>query len=183
LHAPGRPVDAVEQLGDEPGLIDAELSKLSTFVGERPSITEDDIAALTGHLREEKVFAVTDAMASGDTASAMAHWEQVLATDRAAPARAIAGLAWGVRRLLEARRAYANGATPFELSRKLFADPETVRRRMELVTVEQLERQQADLLAADLAVKTGASTIELAIEKFIVAHSTKRARAYAGRLA
>lgn len=168
-----------EQLGDEPGLIDAELSKLSTFVGERPSITEDDVSALTGHLREEKVFAVTDAIASGDTATAMAQWEQVLATDRAAPQRAIAGLAWGVRRLLEARRAYEAGATPFELSRKLFADPDTVRRRMEHVTVSDLENQQRDLLAADLDVKTGASTIELAIEKFIVTHSVRRAAAYA----
>jgi hypothetical protein len=41
------------------------------------------------------------------------------------------------------------------------------------VTIEELEAQQRDLLAADLAVKTGASTVDLAVEKFIVKHSTR----------
>lgn len=164
-----------DQIGDDVGSLDSELSKLAAYVGERSSIAPSDIAALTSHHREEKVFAVTDALALGDTALALAHWEQVLATDRAAPARAIAGLAWGVRRLLEARRAYENGASVFELSRKLYADPDTVRRRLDRVTTFDLERQQRDLLAADVAVKTGATTIERAIEAFIVTHSATRA--------
>ena len=80
-----------EHVGDAPGLLDAELGKLAIYVGERVEITAADIAALTGRHREEKVFAVTDAMSSGDTQTALRQWEQVLATDRAAPARAIAG--------------------------------------------------------------------------------------------
>ena len=75
-----------DHLGDSPGVLDAELSKLAAYVGQRGEITPADIDALTGHHREEKVFAVTDAMSSGDTAGALRHWEQVLATDRAAPA-------------------------------------------------------------------------------------------------
>ncbi len=50
-----------EQLGDALGRIDAELAKLSAFVGRRDEITPADIDTLTGHHREEKVFAVTDA--------------------------------------------------------------------------------------------------------------------------
>ncbi len=160
-----------EHLGDTFGGFDAELAKLAAYVGARAEIAPADIDAVTGHHREEKVFAVTDAMSSRDTAAAIRHWEQVLATDRAAPGRAVAGLAWGVRRLLEARRDWEAGTGIGDLARRMYTDPRVLRRRLESVTTEQLETQQRDLLAADLAVKTGASTVDIAVEKFIVTHS------------
>ncbi len=160
-----------DHLGDAPGGLDAELSKLAAFVGQRDEVTPDDINALTGHHREEKVFAVTDAMSSRDTAAALGHWEQVLETDRAAPGRAIAGLAWGIRRLLQAKRDWEDGASIRELARRMYTDPNVLQRRLARVTAEQLETQQRDLLTADLAVKTGASSVDLAVEKFIVTHS------------
>lgn len=160
-----------DHLGDGLGVLDMELGKLTAYTGEREEITAADINALTGHHREEKVFAVMDAMSSGDVEAAIGNWEQVLATDRAAPARAIAGLAWGLRRLLEARRDWEGGTGIGELARRMYTDPATLRRRLERVTVDKLEAQQEDLLSADLAIKTGASTIILAVERFIVAHS------------
>ncbi|RME41584.1 MAG: DNA polymerase III subunit delta [Planctomycetota bacterium] len=161
-----------EQIGAEPGMLDAELSKLAAYVGKRSSISAADVDALTGHLREEKVFAVTDAMAAGDVAGALRHWEQVLATDRAAPGRAIAGLAWGVRRLLQAKRDFEGGVPAAVLARRMYMDPAALERRLRAVSIEALERQQHDLLAADLAVKTGGATLERAVETFIVKHST-----------
>ncbi len=161
-----------DHLGDSPGVLNAELSKLAAYVGERVEITPADIDALTGHHRQEKVFAVTDAMSSGDTAGALHHWEQVLTTDRAAPGRAIAGLAWGVRRLLEARRDWEAGANIWELARRMYVDPDILEHRLTRVDVKQLEEQQRDLLKADLAVKTGAATIHSAVESFIVKHSS-----------
>ncbi len=160
-----------DHLGDSPGGLDVELAKLSAFAGERREITPGDINDLTGCHREEKVFAVTDAMSARDTAAALRHWEQVLETDRAAPGRAIAGLAWGLRRLLQARRDWENGTSLRELARRMYTDPNVLQRRLERVTSEQLEAQQRDLLAADIAVKTGGSTVDLAVEKFIVTHS------------
>lgn len=161
-------------VGDAPSMLDAEINKLADYVGGRVTITEEDIEAITGRHREEKVFVVTDAMAAGHADEALSHWEQVWATDRAAPGRAIPGLAWGVRRLLDARRAWAKGANLHALSRSMFTDPTTLRRRLESVTDEQLEAQQRDLLAADVAVKTGGSTVDVAVEKFIVKHSAAR---------
>lgn len=161
-----------DHLGNAPGVLDAELAKLAAYVGERQEITPADVDALTGHHREEKVFAVTDAMSSGDTQSALGHWEQVLATDLAAPGRAIAGLAWGVRRLLEARRDWENGTDLPGIARRMYTEPGLLRRRLERVTGQQLQEQLKDLLAADVAVKTGASTLNAAVEKFIVKHST-----------
>ncbi|MFQ5591649.1 MAG: DNA polymerase III subunit delta [Phycisphaerae bacterium] len=172
-----------EHLGDSPGVLAAELTKLAAYVGRRPDITPADIDALTGHHREEKVFAVTDALSAGDTAGALRHWEQVLATDRAAPARAIAGLAWGVRRLLEAKRDLDAGVTMREVARRLYADPNTLERRLARKYIKMLEEQQHDLLRADLAIKTGAATVDSVVERFIVKHSigsTSSAYARAG---
>lgn len=160
-----------EHLGDSTGTLDAELSKLAAYVGERAEITPADVAALTGQHREENVFGVTDAMVAGDVAAALRHWERVLATDRAAPGRAIGGLAWAVRQMLAARREWDRGASAQSLSSRFRAAPAVMQRRLERFTVEQLERQQDDLLAADLALKTGGSTVEAAIEKFIVKHA------------
>jgi len=159
-----------EHLGDGPGVLDAELTKLAAYVGARSDITPADIDALTGHTREETVFAVTDAIASGDTSAALRQWEQVLATDRAAPGRALAGLAWGVRRLLEARRQWGAGAGIGEIARRMYTEPRVLEGRLKRVTQRRLEGQQKDLLSADLAIKTGGSTLEVAVEKFIVKH-------------
>ncbi len=162
-----------EHIGDSAGSIDAELSKLSSYVGERGEITTDDIAVLTGQLREEKSFAVLDAIANGDATSAMTLWAQTLATDRAAPALAIGGLSFGVRRLIEARIEYDNGVSAGILSKKLFASPDVAERRLRRCDPALLREMQRDLLAVDLAVKTGGSTIEVAIEKFIVTHTSR----------
>jgi len=167
---PGTTGSLREHVGDSLGALGAELGKLAAFVGDRPDITPADVDALTGNHREENVFAVIDAIASHDVVSAMRQWEQVLATDRAAPGRAIAGLAWGVRRLLEARRNWDNGVSVGALARSMFTDPHRLQERLTRVSVKQLEVQLRDLRDADLAVKTGGSTVGLAVEKFIVTH-------------
>jgi DNA polymerase-3 subunit delta len=160
-----------EHLGDAPGVLDAELAKLSAYVGQRTEITADDVDRITGNHREETVFAVTDAIASGDVSAALHNWEQVLATDRGAPGKAIGGLAWAVRRLLEARRELDEGVNVRALAARLFTNPEELQRRLARVSTADLERQLADLLIADIAVKTGSSTIEPAIERFIARHA------------
>ncbi len=142
-----------ELVGDSPAALDAELAKLAVYIAQKDQIKRADVDALVGQHKEELVFRVIDAMASGDTAGALRHWEQVVATDRAAPGRAIGGLAYGVRRILErgSGRGYASSSGGF--------------------TTRDLQRQLKDLCHADLAVKTGASTFDVAIEKFIVVHS------------
>ena len=157
-------------VGDSLGMLDQELDKLSTYVGERPNITIEDIDALVGNIREQTVFAVTDAMAEGDARTALHQWERVLATDRAAPGRAIGGLAWGIRRLLEAHDAVANGTPVHALARQFWTDPAVLEQRLRRVSRRELEDQLCDLLEADVASKTGLSEVSHAVERFIIKH-------------
>lgn len=160
-----------DHVGGSLGMLDAELSKLVTYIGDRDEISPSDVAALTGRHREEKVFAVTDAMDVGDVAGALGYWRQVLATDRAAPARALAGLAWSVRRLLDVSRQWKGGVNIQTLARTMYTDPQVLRERLQRSGPEQLELRQKDLLVAEIEVKTGLTTVESAVEKFIVKHT------------
>ncbi len=157
-----------DHVGDSITALDAELAKLSVFVGRRSEISEQDIEALTGRHREEKVFAVSDAMTAGDVRSALSHWDQVMATDLAAPARAVAGLAWGVRRLRDAKIDFDNGVSVAMLARKLYSDPAAVKRTLQRCSLDMLEGLQADLVGAEVAVKTGLSTVSSTVEKMII---------------
>ncbi len=157
-----------DHLGDSPSALDAELDKLAMYVGKRGEIGVEDIEMLTGRHREETVFAVSDAMTAGDVRSALMHWDQVMATDRAAPARAVAGLAWGVRRLRDAKIEFDNGTSTMLLARKLYSDPATVKRTLQRSSLDQLEGLQADLVEAEVAVKTGLSTVSSTVEKMII---------------
>lgn len=152
--------------------LDNELGKLAVYVGARRRITLADVEALVGLHREELVFRVTDAMADGDVAAALKAWQHVLATDRAAPDRAIGGLAWAIRNLLEAKQTVAAGASPESVaSRFAKFGQDAFLRRLNRTTVEGLEAQLTDLCQADVATKTGLGDVDSAVETFIVKHT------------
>jgi len=156
--------------GDDLGLLDMELAKLSLYVGPREEIRPEDVDRLVGNSREENVFALLDAMAQGDAQSALLRWRQVVATDPSAKERSIGGLAWGVRRLLEARRAYDNHEPMWGLARKLWLEPADLERRLQRVSARVLEERLGDLLMVDLAAKSGGN-LTTGIETWIVKHA------------
>jgi len=160
-----------ELAGNDLGMLASELDKLAAYVGGREQIAVADVEVLVGHHREETVFRVTDAMSAGDAAGALQAWEQVLATDRAAPARAIGGLAYVIRRLLDAKEAVAAGTPVSKVAPRMRQDANVLARRLKNVTVEQLQRQLCELYDTDLAAKTGMAKVERAIETFIVKHT------------
>jgi DNA polymerase-3 subunit delta len=159
-----------ELCGSTLGLLDAELSKLATYVGDREGIAKSDIEALVGRHREEDVFGVLDALADKDARRALEKWERVLETDRAAPGRAIGGLAWGIRRLIDLKQQAERGVSPHALARQAYTRPEILERRLRIANVVALQGQMRDLLEADLASKTGLSSVPVAIERFIIKH-------------
>ncbi len=161
----------VDHAGNSQEGLDQELAKLALYVGSRDQISAEDVANLVGQYREQTIFAVMDAISEGKARDALNEWHQVISTDRSAQGRAIGGLAWGVRRMLEARKRVDAGESPHAMARSFWTDPDVFARRMQRMSVTRCEDQLQDLLDADLDSKTGASTVNSAIEKFIVKHS------------
>ena len=155
------------------GVLDSELAKLATYVAPRTVITIEDVESLVGASREEKVFGITDAIAKRDAAKALALWEQVLATERAAPYRAVGGLAWGFRRLAEGRRLLGQGATMMEAARVVkpwVRPPELpdMKRQICRFSLRQWQNHLVQLLHIDMNTKTGLGNVPSSVEKLIV---------------
>lgn len=159
-----------DQIGADLGLLDAELQKLSLYVGDRRQISATEVEDLTGHCREEQVWGILSAIAAGDQARALELWEEVWQTDRAASARAIGGIAFTVRRLLNAKRAQEGGATVDELRKTMmiWRDDQRLRAELASFTTSQVELMLCKLLEADVAAKTGVMSVRSSIEAFII---------------
>ncbi|UCD27988.1 MAG: DNA polymerase III subunit delta [Planctomycetota bacterium] len=162
-----------ELIGDDLGLLDAELHKLSLYVGGRGRITVSDVKSLTDHYREEKVWGILSAIAAGDQSLALQLWEEVWQTDRAASARAISGIAFSVRKLLNAKRAQESGASLYELSRMLWCDERQARAEISAFSADQLEAMLCRLLEADVAAKTSLASVRSSVEAFIIEMCSK----------
>ena len=140
----------VDLIGNDLGSLCGEVDKLASYVGDAAAISDEDVEELVGFHRQEKVFGIIDAAERGDLARALELWRQVLATDRAAPFRTVGGLAWALRRMAEQRRGQGGRG-----GRGRFSAP-------------QLEQHLARLADVDQAAKTGSSTVQSAVEEFIV---------------
>jgi len=166
----------VDQVGDNLGLLDNELIKLSLYVGSRQGIALEDATALVGQHREQKVFGLLNAMADGDRTTALRLWEEVWQTDKAAPHRAVGGIAYGVRQMLSAHDMLRGGSTADVVARRLYTDAARLSQRLRVFTQDRLRRQLSQLCDADVASKTGIESVQTAVERFIMEHTAAASR-------
>ncbi|NLX13238.1 MAG: DNA polymerase III subunit delta [Phycisphaerales bacterium] len=163
-----------ELVGTELGRLDCELQKLALYVGERKRIEASDVETLVGFHKEEKVWGIITAIAAGDQAGAMRLWEDVWQTDKAAPGRAVAGIALTVRRLLAALRAQEAGASITQLASILWTNAQSVRKDLAAFSMQQVEEMLCQLLEIDLAGKTGQGNVHSGVEAFILRNCAAR---------
>jgi len=152
----------VAMAGEDMASLDAELAKLSIYVGQRDTIEVKDVDALVGLTRPETVFRITNALADRDAATALSVWRQTLATDTQAVYRAVGGIAWAVRQMIGVKQGAPRGAS------------RSTSQAAARFTLEQLQAMLVQLLAADVASKTGLGSVEAAIEKLIVRQCARR---------
>ncbi len=175
-HARGKRIEPaaaarlVNLIGQETGMLVAEVEKLALYVADRPTITDHDVSELVGQSREEKIFAVMDAAATGRLRDALHLWHQALATDPKTPFTAVGGVSWKVRNWLNAHRMAAGGATVGEIAPKVMmwrreAELQTILRRLSPLL---LRRLLAHLASLDSQAKSGARSIETGIELMLV---------------
>ncbi len=128
---------------DEPAIYLSEVEKLVTYVGERPGIGVADVQALISPMRIEKIWGVTDAIADRNAGQAIALWEEVLAGDKEAQFRAVGGLAFGIRKLLRARRLMDQGVPAEQAARQsqVFGPPQVVGARVRSFSSADLENR------------------------------------------
>lgn len=156
----------VELIGQDQGLLVGEVEKLCLYAYDRPAITANDVADLVGLTREEKIFAVMDAAATGQLPLALQLWYQVVATDVDAIYKALGGMSYKVRAWLTAHQMAADGMP----SRVIAPKVGMWNRERELGTVlrrlppTRLKRILATIAQLDSQAKVGARSIDTGIE-------------------
>jgi len=157
-------------IGPDLGALVAEVEKLSLYCGSRRTITVADVAALVGQSREEKVFKAMEAAGLGRPSEALGLWRQVLATDPAAVYRAVGGIAFMLRRWLDAQNSRAGGTSLSELCQKLlmWGRPGDVETLLDRLPAKRLQNLLADLAELDSQAKSGIRSIESAVESFLL---------------
>lgn len=160
----------VDLVGDDLGRLDSEIAKLTVYVGAGRGIAAADVEKIVGFSRVEKIFGLTDAVARKDAPAALVLWDQVLANDRAAPFKAIGGVAYAFRRLAEAKRLVEQGLPIQQAIRAagLWGDPADLRRQITRFSASRWQDHLVELLRIDTGAKSGLGTVRSSMEKLIV---------------
>ena len=91
----------VQLAGDSLGLLQQELDKLASLVGDAETITPEDVTRVVGGWRIETTWAMLDAVRDGETSKALECLDKlILAGD--APQKILGGLTFTFRKLAEA---------------------------------------------------------------------------------
>jgi len=153
--------DAANELGQigagDLWSLDAELTKLTIYAGDRP-VTTEDIAVLGSLVKQESMYALVDAVVEGRYGEARVHLNRIL-DDPKTMRSWFTMLADQVRRLLTAKDLTNRGATHAELleglgTRSDFAARKSVGQANRL-SMEDLIEMHERLLQHELAFKTG----------------------------
>ncbi|MFB3891381.1 MAG: DNA polymerase III subunit delta [Phycisphaerae bacterium] len=154
--APGAAELLGQWVGRDLAALVGEVEKLAIYVGDRPSISEDDVAALVTAAAGAGAFALTNSITDGDTAGALRALGGSI-TKRGEEFKVLGQIAWHLRRALAAKQALAAGASmeralpwlPYEQKNAFAA---MLKRR----SVGKLLGDFRRLIRADLGMKSGA---------------------------
>ena len=159
-------------------LLDQEIAKLGLYAPPSTRIEEAAVRALVSDSREEEVFALTDALASGRPGEVAGVLQSLLDAGRE-PTWLLYTLVSHWRRLLQARAVRDRGGTLVELQDKLTDHPFVVEKAFRQAadyTAAELDRGFHDLLRIEEQIKLGELDARLAVEGFILEQVLSTAR-------
>ena len=99
-----------ELTGNNLGMLDQELSKLSTYVGERAKIDTEDVRKLVGGWKAETTWNMINAVRDNDMSVALSCLEKLLHAGEA-PQRILGGINYSFRKLALATETARQGST------------------------------------------------------------------------
>jgi DNA polymerase-3 subunit delta len=187
---------AVRRSGTDSGVLATEAAKLASYVGERDTVTDEDVEEVTSQTAEGKIFALMDAVGTKDAAQALRHLRPLLegGGDVQREALRVLGMLarhlrqlWQARVLLDAGcKVTAPGKVPEHVQAVLPRDSILEAEGWRLAkldaqaknfTIGDLVRGFERIAAADLAIKGIQGDISdpaTALEVLVIELSTRR---------
>ena len=140
VKAAGKRIDApgltalVERAGPDIGRLRKDIDTLVLFVGDATAITEKDVRLVVGAAQQFDDWAVTNAIAAGDAATALRH-VQLMVENGSSPFQMLGQLGWWVRSKMtqvapDRVGAAVRGLFRADAESKLGRDPQVVLERL-----------------------------------------------------
>jgi DNA polymerase-3 subunit delta len=158
-------------VGDDLRLLDSELEKLITYVGDEGPITTPDVDLLVPYAGEANVFAMVDAIGRRDGRTALRLLHKLL-DENAAPLYLLSMIVRQFRILIQVKELAAQGLAVSTIAKRAGLHPfvaEKAQRQAMNFSMGQLEVIYARLLETDLAIKTGRIEDVLALDTLVAA--------------
>lgn len=160
----------VERVGAQLASLERELEKLADYAWPEARVGEETVARLVGPSREESVFALVDAVGSGQTGQALALLARMLRQGEQ-PLGLLALIVRQWRLLWQASELVAQGYNASAIAKQLGLHPYVAQK-----VVAQSRRPPAGgyargleaALEAELAIKTGRLAAPLALELLLI---------------
>jgi DNA polymerase III subunit delta len=161
----------VELVGPEMGLLDQELAKLAVYVGDRATITREDVDKLVGRSRAAETFKIFEAIGDARPAEALAILGRLLDQGEA-PLGVLGAFSWQLRRLAQAARIHRAGTPLGAAIEKAGFQPwarDRVEKQLRHLGRRRLDRVYDWLLESDLAMKSSDALPErVVLERLVV---------------
>jgi DNA polymerase-3 subunit delta len=161
----------VELIGPEMGLLDQEMAKLATYVGEAARIDSRDVDQRVGHSRAEDVWTIFDAIGAGKTGEALAVLDRLF-DQGSAPQAILGAFSYQMRQMARAARLHSQGKPlPAALAEAGIQQwrSEKVQAQMRHLGRRRLARLYDWLLEMDLGIKGSSQLPEKVLfERLIV---------------
>jgi DNA polymerase-3 subunit delta len=160
----------LELISQDQGVLRNELEKLALYVGDRETVTEQDVADLVGQSREQLIFNVMDAAGGGDAAAALELWRQTIAGDSAAVFKAAAGIAFTLRKWITAHQMRSDGMSVSAIAPKvlMWGRESLLERILRVVPLSMVREELAQLARLDAQAKSGLRSIETGVEAMLL---------------
>ena len=145
-----------EWIGANLASLNSELDKLAAFLGDRDSITVEDITAVVTAIASPEAFAVINAITAADVKTALEATAAAL-TVRGAEFTLLGQIAWYVRRAMRVSQNIAAGQNPQSAMRdaKVFYAKQEFQAMLRRRSLRKLQSDMRRLIAADLGMKSG----------------------------
>lgn len=168
--------DLATSIGRNLRLLDSELDKLITYRGGVGPIRREDVRLLTPYTQEANIFDMVDAIGQQDGPKAVRLLRE-LVRDGAAPLYLLSMIVRQFRILVQVADQMSLGLGKEEIAKAIGLHPFPTQKAMQQCRhwrMHDLEAAYDQLLAVDLAIKTGKLPDDLALDLLVIELSQRR---------
>ena len=160
----------VEQTGPKPGVLAVELEKVVTFAGKDRSITDQQVLAVVGDIKQENPFALTEALKEKNAERALALLHNQL-NHGEEPLKILGTIVWQLRTIWEVKHYQSLKLAPGKIAQEMGANPFMVEKAMKHTrnfSQIELTRNFKDMTQADRELKSFGQSPKGILESLIL---------------